>query len=177
MSRRISTIPEAPEIQENDSILGLDGSVVRRFSFTRIYNYLLGRFNSIYANRSHTHIASDVTDFDTEVDNNATVVLNTAKVSFPGFGGVVGQVENWAETGNNTVIPTAKVSDAVITSITNQTISPRIVNIGNTLTVASDVTLGSSSGTLDNFLQTIEDAGGRQDIELVTSSLGLSIRR
>lgn len=33
----------------------------------------------------HTHTASDITDFDTEVSNNASVVANTAKTSFPWF--------------------------------------------------------------------------------------------
>lgn len=38
-----------------------------------------------YSVVGHTHTASDITDFDTEVSNNASVVANTAKVSFPGF--------------------------------------------------------------------------------------------
>jgi len=32
---------------------------------------------------AHTHTASEVTDFDTEVSNNASVVANTAKVTYP----------------------------------------------------------------------------------------------
>jgi len=34
---------------------------------------------------AHTHVAADITDFDTEVSNNSDVTANTAKVSFPGF--------------------------------------------------------------------------------------------
>jgi len=37
------------------------------------------------ADNVHTHVASEITDFDTEVSNNSSVVANTAKVSFPGF--------------------------------------------------------------------------------------------
>jgi hypothetical protein len=32
---------------------------------------------------SHSHTASDISDFDTEVSNNASVSANTSKVSFP----------------------------------------------------------------------------------------------
>jgi hypothetical protein len=32
---------------------------------------------------AHTHTASEITDFDTEVSNNASVVANTAKVTYP----------------------------------------------------------------------------------------------
>lgn len=38
-----------------------------------------------YAVVGHTHTASNITDFDTEVSNNTSVAANTAKVSFPGF--------------------------------------------------------------------------------------------
>ncbi len=38
----------------------------------------------------HTHTASDITDFDTEVSNNTSVAANTAKTSFPGFGTTAG---------------------------------------------------------------------------------------
>ena len=39
-----------------------------------------------YSIVGHSHVASDITDFDTEVSTNSSVVLNTAKVTFPGFG-------------------------------------------------------------------------------------------
>ena len=32
---------------------------------------------------AHTHVASDITDFDTEVSNNSSVLANTAKNSYP----------------------------------------------------------------------------------------------
>jgi hypothetical protein len=32
---------------------------------------------------AHSHVAADTTDFDTEVSNNASVVANTAKVTYP----------------------------------------------------------------------------------------------
>lgn len=36
-----------------------------------------------YSLTSHTHTASDITDFDTEVSNNTSVTANTAKRSYP----------------------------------------------------------------------------------------------
>lgn len=38
------------------------------------------------ANHTGTQTASTISDFDTEVSNNATVAANAAKTSFPGFG-------------------------------------------------------------------------------------------
>lgn len=38
-------------------------------------------FATTVANNSHTHIAANITDFDTEVSNNVSVAANTAKVS------------------------------------------------------------------------------------------------
>ncbi len=35
------------------------------------------------ADTSHTHTSSDITDFDTEVTNNVSVLANTAKVTYP----------------------------------------------------------------------------------------------
>jgi hypothetical protein len=32
---------------------------------------------------AHTHTASEITDFDTEVSNNSSVALNTAKITYP----------------------------------------------------------------------------------------------
>jgi len=39
---------------------------------------------------AHTHSASEITDFDTEVSNNSSVAANTSKVTFPGFGTTTG---------------------------------------------------------------------------------------
>ena len=174
MARQLPTLPNATPT--NDSrVTGLNESnQVRNFPFSSISTYIIGQTDARYARTSHTHTGADITDLETRVDASPAVLLNTAKTSFPGFGTTTGQVENWAQTGNNTVIPTAKVSDAVIASITNQTISPQRINIGDTLTVASDVTLGTSSGTLDNFLQSIEDAGGRQEVILRRGARGFS---
>ncbi len=35
---------------------------------------------------AHTHTASEITDFDTEVSNNTAVAANTAKVGVPALG-------------------------------------------------------------------------------------------
>ncbi len=43
-----------------------------------------------YAGASHSHTASDITDFDTEVSNNASVTANTAKVSYTDAAKVAG---------------------------------------------------------------------------------------
>lgn len=42
------------------------------------------------ASSSHTHTASDITDFDTEVSNNASVTANTAKISYTDAAKVAG---------------------------------------------------------------------------------------
>lgn len=47
------------------------------------FSNLLSGLSSLYAALSHTHTASDVTDFDTEVANNSAVTANTAKNSYP----------------------------------------------------------------------------------------------
>lgn len=39
---------------------------------------------------SHTHTASEITDFDTEVANNAAVTANTAKISYTDAAKVAG---------------------------------------------------------------------------------------
>jgi len=38
---------------------------------------------STFAPSAHTHTASEITDFDTEVSNNTSVAANTAKISYP----------------------------------------------------------------------------------------------
>lgn len=45
---------------------------------------------STFTPSAHTHTASEITDFDTEVSNNSSVTANTAKTSFPGFGTTAG---------------------------------------------------------------------------------------
>jgi hypothetical protein len=45
---------------------------------------------STFAPSAHTHTASEITDFDTEVSNNTNVAANTSKVTFPGFGTIAG---------------------------------------------------------------------------------------
>jgi trimeric autotransporter adhesin len=51
----------------------------------------LSNIPSSFTPSAHTHTASNITDFDTEVSNNSSVVANTAKVSFPGFGTTAGK--------------------------------------------------------------------------------------
>lgn len=47
--------------------------------FVRVNNVNRNEF----AHLIHTHTTSEITDFDTEVSNNASVVANTAKVTYP----------------------------------------------------------------------------------------------
>ena len=53
------------------------------------YSQLTG-VPSTFTPSAHTHTASAITDFDTEVSNNTSVAANTAKVTFPGFGTTAG---------------------------------------------------------------------------------------
>ena len=55
---------------------------------------------------THTHTAAQVTDFDTEVDNNPAVVLNTAKVSYTDAAKVAG-IEALADVTDATNVTAA----------------------------------------------------------------------
>lgn len=65
------------------SFIGAAGHLVRVNSTPNGLEFVDG--STLFAASSHTHTASEITDFDTEVSNNASVVANTAKVTFPGF--------------------------------------------------------------------------------------------
>ena len=57
--------------------------------FDGAYGSLTGT-PSTFTPSAHTHTASEITDFDTEVSNNSSVAANTSKVTFPGFGTTAG---------------------------------------------------------------------------------------
>lgn len=59
------------------------------------------------ADSSHTHTASDITDFDTEVSNNASVTANTAKVSYTDAAKVAGIEDNATADQSDAEIETA----------------------------------------------------------------------
>lgn len=52
----------------------------KKVTGTNLKAYLKTYFDTLYAAASHTHTASEITDFDTEVANNSAVTANTAKV-------------------------------------------------------------------------------------------------
>lgn len=54
-----------------------DSNVLKKLTWTNIKATLKAYFDTLYAALSHTHTATDVTDFDTEVSNNTDVAANT----------------------------------------------------------------------------------------------------
>ncbi|MCP4322723.1 MAG: hypothetical protein GY787_12930, partial [Alteromonadales bacterium] len=72
----------------------------------------------------HTHTAANVTDFDTEVGNNAAVVLNTAKISYTDAAAVAlntAKVTNATHVGEVTGATTLTVDATAITNKTEVT--------------------------------------------------------
>ena len=66
-----------------DSFIVIDSSdanTVKRVTVTGLTQY----YDALYAPLAHTHTVSDIQGFDMAVAGNAAVVLNTAKVSYPG---------------------------------------------------------------------------------------------
>jgi len=53
----------------------------KKLSWASVKATLKTYFDSLYSALGHTHTATDVTDFDTEVSNNSAVAANTAKVT------------------------------------------------------------------------------------------------
>ena len=93
------------------------------------------------ANTSHTHTASQVTDFDTEVSNNTSVAANTAKTGITSAQATAitnntAKVSNATHTGEVTgsgalVIANDVVSNAKLTNMATNTIKGRINSSGN----------------------------------------------
>jgi hypothetical protein len=59
--------------------------------------------NHEFAERVHTHTASDITDFDTEVANNSAVTANSAKISFDTVSSARLANTSGTNTGDNAV--------------------------------------------------------------------------
>jgi|GEM_PF-2557522 len=73
---------------ETDPVVGAVSGIVKSDGAGNISAATPG---TDYAEASHTHTASQITDFDTEVSNNSSVVANTAKV------GVTTEISNVVE--------------------------------------------------------------------------------
>ena len=65
-----------------------------------------------FADTSHSHVASDITDFDTEVSNNTSVAANTAKTSFPGFTSLIADYGFTDNSGNWNTAYNDKINSA-----------------------------------------------------------------
>lgn len=82
---------------------------------------------STYAATSHTHTASEITDFDTEVANNSAVAANTAKVT------------NATHTGDVTGSTTLTIADEAVTYAKMQHVSATDKILGRSTPGAGDV--------------------------------------
>jgi len=107
---------------------------------------------------AHTHTASQITDFDTEVANNTAVALNTAKISYTDAAKVanitVTQAVNLDTMESDIAANNAKVTNAEhtgeVTGATALTIASGVVDIDNLAAELKATTaLGSVSGTVN----------------------------
>ena len=118
-----------------------------------------GQEATAFAAASHTHTASNITDFDTEVSNNTAVAANTAKVS------------NATHTGDVTgaTALTLATVNSNVGSFTNADIT---VNAKGLITAASSGSSNVSKYTTDwqNSLDSVTVANG--STHTITHSLG-----
>ena len=82
-NKKISELTDLPTPADADLLAIADTSATetKKLSWTNLKATVKTYFDTIYAALSHTHTASDITDFDTEVSNNTDVAANTAKVT------------------------------------------------------------------------------------------------
>lgn len=124
---------------------------------------------------SHTHTASEVTDFDTEVANNSAVAANTSKISYPGPQDISGKQDILSEgafvDGDKT-----KLDNQSGTNTGDQDISGKADRVGDSLTstTVNGVNLQTNQGVF-KFLDgngNYNAAGGQPYAELYADVLG-----
>ena len=91
-----------------------------------------GQEATAFAAASHTHTASNITDFDTEVSNNASVTANTAKVT------------NATHTGDVTGSTALTIADNAVTAT-------KISATDTTFNVGTNVAIGAVAGSTFKF--------------------------
>jgi len=120
-----------------------------------------GQEATAFAAASHTHTASNITDFDTEVANNSAVTANTAKVTNATHTGDV--TGDTALTIADNAVTAAKISDT--DSVFSVNDSTNVIGVGGTVSISKN-----ASGVIDSITISNTTAAGANQIKFSSPS-------
>ena len=153
-ARYLGRVRNLSDLDNNASArgnLGLGDSAVRN----------VGTSSNEVAQGNHTHLHSDITDFQDSVAANSAVAENTGKVTFPGFG----TSGTTASPGNHTHVA-SEITDFQSAVTTNSAVS---VNSGKT-----GITVDQADAIVENTAKTGITPGQAQAIVDNTNKTGIS---